>query len=245
MYDSTNHPDHDTLATHALEALPNHDAIEVGQHLAGCVQCRRELDDLHIATDLIPYGLVLVDPPADLRERILTRAERSLDLPQAFTNPQPIVPPQRKRGYAHLWRPLALAAMLVLAFMLGRFIPFQQNTRLTNQPGAQVATLAGHGNGSFIVVPSINHAQLTVEGLPVLLPNQVYQLWLLGGSAPISSGTFTVDNTGRGQIDIRGLAWSSTYQGIAITAEPSGGSPAPTSDIIMKGTVSLDTSSHT
>ena len=77
--------------------------------------------------------------------------------------------------------------------------------------------------------------RLLVEGLPQVDEDPVYQLWLLGGSAPVSAGVFKVDAAGGAELEIRGFAWSSGYNGVAITAEPRGGSPGPTTDIIAKG----------
>lgn len=247
MDDSTNHPDLDTLATYALGALPDDEAVGIGQHLATCVQCQREAQSLGLTADLVPYGIMLVEPPASLRERVLAQAlasqpsSRSQDelpaargraAPQLASAPIPI-----RRGRTLVLRSLALAAMLVIGLLIGRAIPSQQSTNIAHEQGAHSTALAGQGNGSFVIVPASGRAELSVEGLPTLTGGRVYQLWLIGSGAPIASGTFTVDASGRGHLQIDGLAWSSTYQVIAITAEPTGGSPSPTSDIIIKGNV--------
>ena len=86
-----------------------------------------------------------------------------------------------------------------------------------------------------MVVPADGYVCLTVTGLPARNADQVYQLWLLGRNQPISAGVFAVDPRGAGQFELRGLAWSPEYTGVAITIEPLGGSVAPTSDIIAQG----------
>ncbi len=78
------------------------------------------------------------------------------------------------------------------------------------------------------------------EGLPVLSPGRVYQLWLvLPKQAPVSGGLMTVDTRGAGTLL---SATSAVAEGsrpstvtVAITDEPAAGSPAPTTSILLAG----------
>lgn len=81
---------------------------------------------------------------------------------------------------------------------------------------------------------------LTISGLPAPPPGRAYQLWYLSGregEQPIPAGTFTIDDSGRGYLTMSDVEPGSFSQ-IAITEEPEGGSPQPTSDVLVIGQVS-------
>lgn len=77
---------------------------------------------------------------------------------------------------------------------------------------------------------------LVVRNMPTLPTDKVYQTWLIRGSSPVPGTTFTVgaDGTGLALVDPN----APTYDGVAITEEPSGGSEAPTSPILLQGQLS-------
>lgn len=77
---------------------------------------------------------------------------------------------------------------------------------------------------------------LVVRDMPELPSDKVYQAWLIRGSNPEPASTFTVnaDGTGMALVDPN----APTYDGVAITEEPSGGSQTPTSPILLQGQLS-------
>lgn len=77
---------------------------------------------------------------------------------------------------------------------------------------------------------------LVVRNMPTLASDKVYQTWLIRGSTPEPGTTFTVsaDGTGLTLVDPN----APTYDGVAITEEPTGGSDAPTSPILLQGQLS-------
>jgi anti-sigma-K factor RskA len=76
---------------------------------------------------------------------------------------------------------------------------------------------------------------LVVQDMPELPPDQVYQSWLIkGNNAPVPGPTFTVDDTGTGSVPIVG-ADTPSYNVVAVTKEPQGGSTAPTMPILLQG----------
>lgn len=235
MYDRHQHIDPDTLAAYAADALAQDEVMELGVHLRACADCQRELDSLREAFAAIPYGLPLTEPPAALRERVVGQA-RAARLPQP-ARPTVAAPTTQTRRRFAWWPRLApalAAAAIVLAFVLGRNWPAAREPNIISQPDARVVTLTGTGRGTFVVTVAGQRAQLTIDRLPPLAQGKVYQLWLLGGDAPISAGTFVVDQNGRGQFTLNGLAWSPGYSGVAITPEPSGGRPAPSGQIVAQ-----------
>ncbi len=233
------HIDPETLTAYAFDALPPDELIAIGSHLATCTTCQREVASFRTLGDYLPYALTPSEPPAGMRERIIARAQAT---PQNRTagaaRSQRVVEPTSRTRVPWLRRltPFALAFALVIGVLFGRYWP-TATTSLVEQPGVQAVTLTGQGQGAgtFAVATSSNRAQLEVTGLPPLPAGQVYQLWLLDGDTPISVGTFAVDAQGRGRLEFNGLAWSSGYNTVAITAEQQGGSPAPTSNIVIAG----------
>jgi anti-sigma factor RsiW len=77
---------------------------------------------------------------------------------------------------------------------------------------------------------------LVVRNMPALPSDKVYQTWLFRGSTPEPGTTFTVspDGTGLALVDPK----APTYDAVAITEEPSGGSTAPTTQPLLVGQLS-------
>ncbi|HEY8448513.1 MAG TPA: anti-sigma factor [Thermomicrobiales bacterium] len=73
--------------------------------------------------------------------------------------------------------------------------------------------------------------------MPPLSDGRVYQLWYLqsepGAEPPVPGATFTVDEQGQGFAPIDPLA--PTFDVIAVTEEPAGGSDQPTGAILLRG----------
>jgi anti-sigma-K factor RskA len=69
---------------------------------------------------------------------------------------------------------------------------------------------------------------------------RAYQLWFLGSGAPVPGGTFNSDPDGHGLATLDGPPPGMTWTGAAVTIEPAGGSPRPTSPIVVSGTLGSD-----
>lgn len=83
--------------------------------------------------------------------------------------------------------------------------------------------------------PQRDHGVLVARNLPPVAPGRTYELWLLDGKDPIPAATFNPDEMGQATVEIGELASADMPQKFAITVEPAGGSPAPTSDILFVG----------
>jgi hypothetical protein len=79
---------------------------------------------------------------------------------------------------------------------------------------------------------------VVLEGMNPLPADQAYQVWYLknGAAAPVPGPTITVDQDGNGISEV--APDTPTYDGLALTAEPKGGSEAPTSPIVLQGSLS-------
>jgi hypothetical protein len=80
----------------------------------------------------------------------------------------------------------------------------------------------------------------SADGLPVLSPDRIYQLWLvLPKQTPVSAGLLSVNARGAGTLLAPSPPAAGTSKAggvtVAITDEPSAGSPAPTTPILLAG----------
>ena len=74
-------------------------------------------------------------------------------------------------------------------------------------------------------------AILDPDGLPPLTSDQTYQLWAVGGRAPVSLALLGSDPS------ITAVQVGGRPDALAVTIEPSTGSTAPTSDPVVVGDV--------
>jgi anti-sigma-K factor RskA len=101
-------------------------------------------------------------------------------------------------------------------------------------PGARVGTLtSGDGDQAARLVVDGDTGYLLVDDLPVLPEGETYQLWKLGGPAPVSMGT-----VGDGEASVAAVGVPAGTSQLAISVEPAGGSVAPTiNQIVAQGSV--------
>jgi anti-sigma-K factor RskA len=78
---------------------------------------------------------------------------------------------------------------------------------------------------------------LVTANLPQPPPGKVYQLWFVTASAKVSAGLIQPDSTGRGFAVVQVPSEIGKIAAAAITLEPAGGSPQPTSDILALGKI--------
>lgn len=113
----------------------------------------------------------------------------------------------------------------------------QQIAELRSRADAFGWTLAPTSNGPAAAKGQVLYslhsqiALLYVTGLQPLPAGKVYQVWYLKGSQPMPGGTFEVNAQGQGLLAI--TTDVATYNALALTAEPHGGSKAPTSAVLM------------
>jgi hypothetical protein len=142
------------------------------------------------------------------------------------------------------------AALLVCSLGLGAWnVALQQQARQERAAAARYeAALAGAARGGYArIVPlgptgpggqtgsvalalpvsgSTATAQLIVADLPAAPPQRSYQLWLIEGDTPRSAGTFQGGGETVTVLPVSGDP--SGAQAVAVSVEPVGGSPAPT-----------------
>lgn len=235
----------DLLPAYALSCLDDSERRLVADHLAGCSLCRAELRAFEaIANDL---ALVVPDvaPSPDLRRRLLARVAPS---PQrTISHPQPRSPRwSLGQRLLPLWGAVSLVMILALAAV--NLLLWQRLNQLETAvtAGSMYAaplmnTAAAPGaSGMVIISPDGRNGAVVVDGLPVLDPAYEYQLWLVRDGERVSGAIFSVDEDGYAGRRIMAPDSLFTYTTVGITIEPAGGSPGPTGDRVLDGSLSLE-----
>jgi anti-sigma factor RsiW len=233
-------PDHgrweDATGAYVLGALPPAESAAFEGHLAGCPACRAEVEELRPAVDALPASVPPLEPPRALRDRLLTDVHREAEL-LAAAGPEADRPPQRHRGPLRGRLPrwvsaaaavAALGVAVVVGFAIGSGGGPQGHTiALTDAPrvaGADVRVIIRDGQ-----------AKLTADHLPPPPGNLVYQVWLKakdGGVRP-TAALFLPRSDGSAIVALPSEVADSRE--LMVSAEPRGGSPAPTSAPVLTG----------
>jgi anti-sigma-K factor RskA len=102
-------------------------------------------------------------------------------------------------------------------------------------PGHRVVNLVNgaHAELARVVILPGGRGYLVSSSLPTLQTGQTYQLWGIVGTTPISLGLLGASPHGS-TFTIAGARLAAK---LALTAEPSGGTVAPTGAIVASGTV--------
>jgi anti-sigma-K factor RskA len=248
---------------HALELMPGYalgslSSAEnrlVERHTAACPACAHLLQQYQATVGDLPEAIVMVDPPADLRTRILARAAAGREGATDGAGAHRPARPAAAAPAARSWRErlaalfsgqagaLALAgAALIAVLALANALLWMRLNR--DESGSTLRTVALQAEpaapgatGTLVISLDGAHGTLVVDGLPALAEDQQYQLWLIDDSGRTSGGVFSVSPEGYGSVWIDSPRPLASYQSVGITVEPSGGSPAPTGDKVLGGSL--------
>jgi anti-sigma-K factor RskA len=134
---------------------------------------------------------------------------------------------------------LGVAAALVLVVGLVGLLRPDQTSDLNDLAAAalrdadgNVAQLSGDAGEAARVVVDDGTAFVFVDDLPTLPEGQEYQVWKVGGPAPVSLGM-----VGDGSAPVAALGAPADLVDVAISVEPAGGSVAP-SEVVATGSFS-------
>lgn len=212
----------DELAAYLLGALEPGEAAVLEQHLAGCEECRTELEWLRPAVLSLPESVEPAEPPARLRARIMGEIEADA---KAQATPRGFVRQWRSPGL----RPLAGLAMVALlaAAVAGYALRDggeggpDTTTIAVGKPPAVTAEMVSEGDSGT----------LRLANLRQLPADEVLQAWVQRGKQVESAKTLFVpnpDGTATAVIDdMEGV------DAVMVTAEPRGGSEQPTGEPIV------------
>lgn len=250
-------------AGYVLGALEPGEEAAVREHLRSCPESHVEFEELGSVVPALAEAVEPVEPPAALRSRILaaaaaerTGAAPTVAAPVRAEAPQPAEPPipidSRRRGPGAVsWFLVAAAGIAVVALVavnlltLGRLNASEQFARdvaavidTASQPGAVTAVLApaeaGGPRGLAAVGPD-GTVTMALQDLTPTTGSEVYEGWaIVGESAPVPLGGFTVGDSGTGRLDGTGVP-AQPGMTLALTREPGPGAQTPTPPILAAG----------
>ena len=226
---------HGLAGLYALDALDELDRRRFEQHLESCDDCRQEVAGFRDTASTLADAEQRTPPPA-LRADVLTAVGR--------TRQERPVPAARRVRRLAPW--LAVAAAVLVALILGAGLldarsdadRLREVAAVLAAPDAVVVPLEGPAATSarFVSSADAGAGVLVAAGLDEVPSGRTYQLWFIDSSGAHSAGVFESDDTGGVRFRTRDMPNGVTS--IGITEEPSGGSPAPTGQIVVAGTVS-------
>jgi anti-sigma factor RsiW len=237
---------HESAASYLLGALPEDEHERFVAHLAGCDACRENVAKLQVAADALPLAAVQVAPPPALKDRVMTVIRTEAELLGAAdaradaaepaaraTGAAPARPPWWRRPLLAV-RPLpaaAAAAVLIAVGVVGGILLSGGDDTRTVQGTVLVASAP---KARAALELSDKASKLTVSGMPPPPSGKVYQVWLKRPAQDPTPTTalFRVDARGSADVEIQRGRLKGIEQ-VLVTAEPNGGSKAPTSNPVI------------
>ncbi|MGW5772237.1 anti-sigma factor [Streptomyces longwoodensis] len=247
---------HSLAAPYALDALEPDERRRFERHLRACERCAAEVRALSEDAVRLAWSTA-APPPAALRDRVLAAVrvtpqepaapvrERAPQLPPHVWGTQP--PPRARAARSRpLFVPFATATAAAALVVASLFAVQADRTRddldaaqarareiahvLAAPDARATAGRDAQGRGIGVIASaSEGRAVVTLSGYGALPGGKVHQLWLMRPAAPPRSlGLFEGDTP----LVATGLDTSATS--LAVTIEPDGGSPQPTSQPVVQ-----------
>jgi len=220
---------------YALGCLDDDELILVSEHLADCIECQTELQSYTSVVNCLALAAPETSPPPVLHSRLMSQ----IQAPPS----QPVSQKSSKKSWGWgmpLWAGVGLLILLIL--VAGNLYLWQQ----VNQPAEQdllgTITLTGteaapDATGLIVLSLDGEYGTLVVDHLPPLDTENQFQLWLIRDDMRTSGGVFSVSDEGYGSIEILTTEPLDSYSAFGISIEPAGGSPGPTGQKVLGGTL--------
>jgi Anti-sigma-K factor rskA len=230
------HPDRDDLVAYSLEALEPREAAAIEAHAPSCARCSRELEALAPAVAVLGESVEQLEPPPELRERVLAIVREDAEAKQAELRGERPRETSRRRGGLRglLLRPATgLAAVAVAAAGVGGYLIAGDDN---GGGGASTVAVvpAQSGIGGTLAVGETS-SMLDLHGLKPLSGREVYQVWVAQDSSVRPSSNFIPDASGRAMTAVDGQLGSGTK--VMVTREPHPGETAPTAPVLLTAMV--------
>lgn len=214
---------------YALNSLDEVERQRFERHLASCDTCRDDVSGYRFAVEELALAAAEA-PPAGMRSRVMEEVGRTR---QVSTQPA------RSRWLRPGVGRITLVASIVAAIGLGATTLQQQGrlrraeaaATLVAAPDIRMVPLSGEGNGRFMYSPSVGSAMFLVDGLSANQRGRTYQLWIIESGTPRGVGTFDADGNRHGELRLKSIPPAGSV--LAVTEEPDGGSPLPTSRPVL------------
>lgn len=245
----------ENLALHALGVLQGEEMATLEKHLAGCADCRRELERLRGDMALLALSASGPTPPRRGRQRLMDSIAGEPRIPVSVSI-------KRRAWWPTLAWAAAAAMLVVSVILLGQNTQLRQRVatlqaQMTRQraelkhasevlaaftaPDAMHVTLVAaktlpQPQGKAIYLQRRGSLIFLANNLAPLPPHKAYELWLIPTTgSPIPAGIFKPDARGSATVVNPPLVPGVEARAFAITVEPEAGSLSPTSTPIMLG----------
>jgi hypothetical protein len=234
------HPDRDDLVAYSLEALDPREAAAVEAHAPGCARCTRELEALAPAVAVLGESVEQLEPPPELRERVLAIVHEEAEAKQAEMSgarQREEATMRRGRGWRGLvLRPaMGLVALAIIAAGIGGYLVADTGGGGGGGGGTTVAVVPMSPEVGGTLAVGENTSMLDLHGLAKLSGREVYQVWVAHGSNVRPSSNFIPDSSGRATSAVDGHLTAGTK--VMVTREPHPGRTTPTPPILLSATV--------
>jgi anti-sigma factor RsiW len=207
------------VGAYLLGALEPAEQASFEGHLAGCPECRAEVEQLRVGADALPRSVEPFAPPPSLKRSLMDAVREDA---------RPAREPLLARLFAGIGPRFALAgaaAVLLIAIVVGTQLS-------TGGDGNRVVTAAIDRSRipdatATITLPKDQNgpAQLRVTGMPAPKAGQVYEIWLKRGDQVQPGPLFNTDQSGNGAgaipADLQGV------DAVLVTREHTGGAMKP------------------
>lgn len=233
----------------------------VEANLARCPDALAALADYTAVKTALYTSAPPVQPPSELETRLMTAIKADVLPTLPITTPAQRVSTRRTRRPA--WQYLMSAAVIILIASNAFWFWQWQRTRssdLTTSTNEQTQFLAlvGAGRAKQVWLDAVNNpgnapgsnpaatltcdpkskvALLYVKNFPALPPGKIYQLWMRQNGNPVNVSIFKVDEAGSVTIIVMAPETINNFDFAGITVEPAGGSPKPTGQAIVRGSL--------
>jgi anti-sigma-K factor RskA len=246
---------HVEVATYLLGRLEADEAAAFEAHLAGCRDCRLQLEEFRSLPELLAAATPAIPLPDALRDRTLAAVRQAAGRAEAVpaaeaaapaaeapapAAPAPVLP--RRPWWRRRWLVVAVAAAALVAALAvpGALLLFGGDggevTRLT-----LVAAEGGSGRGQVTVTQTAagRTFDVRIQGLRPPPPGSLYELWAvrpddtLERPQRVSLGTFTTGADGSAHLTAFTAAPADRFPVVGVTQEPVDGNPARTGPRIL------------
>jgi anti-sigma-K factor RskA len=236
------------MDTHIVELIPEYvlgsldreERLLVDRHISTCESCMAELRAYNEVIGEFAYSVALVEPPQDIKQKIMTRILGSDQPFQKESNPSIW---QKLFNFSTNLSPAWVVVGVLLIVVLGAGNLFMLNqvkeqNQLPDRTNLSVINLNGTETtpdaiGLIVLSKDGEHGTLIVDRLPRLDESKQYQLWLIKDGKRTSGGVFSVSKDGYGSLWVNSSEPLSSFGSFGITVEPNGGSPEPTGEKVL------------
>jgi anti-sigma factor RsiW len=225
------------VGAYLLGALDPAEQAAFEGHLAGCLECRAEVERLRVAADALPRSVEPFTPPPSLKVSLMAAVREDA------VGAQGRRPLLERLGLDRLFsgmRPAMAVGLAALVLAVGIGV----GTQLSGGGGDGNRVVTGFVDRSrvpqataTITLPKNAHgpAQLRVTGMPTPKPGQVYEIWLKRGDQVQPGPLFNVDSNGAGAgaipDDLEGVST------VLVTRERTGGAQMPSEAPIISARI--------